>query len=290
MKLKIKIFACILLALSSLPLFSQNLGSIMYKTVIIDGEEVIRLLVVYEVTQYDQKGRETQVRNLKWGETLTEYDKKGRVVYSCKNNSSGKVEFWVEFGPDDNMIRRWGNVLGQDFEEWYEYDSKGHVIHLKQNNGYEERHEYDSKGNQVHYRNSSGKESWSEYDSKGHVLKKTFSDGSFESFEYDSKGNEIHYTDSNGNETWFEYDSKNRLVYTKYSPSGNEVWCEYDSKGNLIHEKWLYNNYEYWKTYDKKGREIYTKYSAGAEYWMEYEFYPNGKVKSKTTYFIMNEM
>ena len=81
------------------------------------------------------------------------------------------------------------------------------------------------------------------------------------------------------------YKKGNKTYYR--NNSGTEEWYEYDSKGNLTHEKWSFNDFEYWAEYDSKKNEIYRKYASGSQYWYEYEFYPDGKIKVKKEYLII---
>lgn len=92
-----------------------------------------------------------------------------------------------------------------------ELDEKGHVIHLKDSNGYEYWLKYDEKENVIYCINSDGAKSWDEYD---------------------EMGNKLHYKNSDGYEYWNEYD-KGRLIHHK-TLNGKEYWNEYDDQGRLI--------------------------------------------------------
>ena len=48
----------------------------------------------------------------------------------------------------------------------------------------------------------------------------------------------------------------------------------------------LLNNHEFWYEYDSKENVIHAKSSSdwGLEYWLEYTFHPNGKLKSQKRY------
>lgn len=66
--------------------------------------------------------------------SLSEYDRKGNWIYY---NNGG-------------------------LETWYDYDSKGNVIHWKKKDGDEGWYEYNSKGNLIHFKYSEGYEIWIE--------------------------------------------------------------------------------------------------------------------------------
>ena len=80
----------------------------------------------------------------------------------------------------------------------------------------------------------------------------------------DDKGNEIHYINSQGVETWNKYDSNGNQIYYKTS-KGSESWSEYDSYGNTIYYKTIFD-------------------SVCMENWIEYTYYPDGKIKTKAAF------
>ena len=49
-------------------------------------------------------------------------------------------------------------------EYWYEYDSKGNLIHEKWSSDYEKWYEYDINGKMIHFKDSDGVEGWYEYE------------------------------------------------------------------------------------------------------------------------------
>lgn len=149
----------------------------------------------------------------------------------------------------------------------------------------------------------------------GKVMKKTFIvDGKeyvkkvkyIDFTEYDQNGNETHYKFMNRFESWYEYDSNGNEIHIKIINEGKietDDWLEYDEKGNELHKK-TSNGYEIWSQYDEQGNEIYSRNSDGKEYhwsydnygnmlyadrdgdeyFYEYEFYPDGKVKIQREY------
>jgi len=127
------------------------------------------------------------------------------------------------------------------------------------------------------------------YNDKGDVL----SDGvSTYQYEYNSRGLITRKIEQSGSiefEYKYEYDGKDQLIKeaykSKYSSSVNEY--EYDSVGNLIRRKTSNGDvYEYVR--NNSGDVVYFKHMIGKEveleYWCEYTYYNNGKVKEKTTY------
>ncbi|MBP5437724.1 MAG: hypothetical protein J6Y30_07070 [Treponema sp.] len=120
------------------------------------------------------------------------------------------------------------------------------------------------------------------------MIYEKYSDGYEKSYKYDQKVNKI-YVRENGREYWYEYDSSGNMIYEKDS-DGYENRLEYDQKGNKIHVK--HDNHELcyerelWYEYDSKGNITHMKdtYADGREFWYEYTFYPDGKIKSKKGY------
>ena len=124
--------------------------------------------------------------------------------------------------------------------------------------------EYDENGSLLHQKNSEGAEEWHEYDKSGQERRAKYvsAEGEEELYEYDVNGHEIHIKHSDGNELFFDYDEKGNFVHMKHDDY--EVWFEYDERGNVTH-KW-----------NSDGEETF--------YRNEYEFYPNGAVKSCKSY------
>ncbi|MBO7136604.1 MAG: hypothetical protein J6V73_08280, partial [Spirochaetaceae bacterium] len=153
-----------------------------------------------------------------------------------------------------------------------EHDSNGKQIHFKRSDGFEKWTEYDSNGNKIHSKRSDGYEFWYEYDENGNMIH-------YHSKHYEDYLKKFFYTD-----TWYEYDENGNRTHELNSP-GSECWRKYDSKGNLIYYKQDYGyvkyEYEYEHQYNSQGNIIYTKINTGKELWYEYEYYPDGKIKTE---------
>jgi len=94
--------------------------------------------------------------------------------------------------------RKWAS----GYEECYEYDKEGNMIHYKNSYGFEKWYEYDEKGNKIHCKRSDGYGLWWEYDEKDNLI--YCKDSSGYEMRYDEKGNKIHFKNSDGFEEWYD--------------------------------------------------------------------------------------
>ena len=46
------------------------------------------------------------------------------------------------------------------YEQWYDYDKNGNMIHFKDSDGYEQWNDYDKNGNRIHWKDNKGFEHW----------------------------------------------------------------------------------------------------------------------------------
>ena len=56
-------------------------------------------------------------------------------------------------------------------EEWYEYNSKGELIHCKKSSGFEYWYEFDNNGRRIYSKDSDGVEEWNAYDQYGNPVR-----------------------------------------------------------------------------------------------------------------------
>ncbi len=162
------------------------------------------------------------------------------------------------FAQERRCIKKDGEDFWTELSfEYYDYDSKGNLIHSKSTSGYEKW--FDENGKEIHSKNSDGEEVWSDYDSEGRRLHYKKNDGYEEWTKYDEKGNIIYFKNTTGADysTEYEYDKNGNVIHSIRS-DGLERWNEYDTKGNLIHFKDNNDNENCFK-YDKSGRLIFTK-------------------------------
>ena len=192
-----------------------------------------------------------------------------------KFNKQFEVNAVKEYDTKGNMIHE---IILNDKEYWYEYNSNGKVIHGKWSEG-------DTKG-------SAPIEGWYEYDEHGNKIHEKWSDGLeyWNEYEYDAKGNSVHQKSKSGSEWWNEYDSAGNNIHTRAS-SGEEWWSEYDVKGKKTYEKWSDGSeknpdiIETWYERDADGNLIHETNTDGYEYWYGYDFWSNGKIKRCIEYF-----
>lgn len=251
----------ILIMLLCASLYSETLGDKVYKQVSLKGETFYKWLAYNAITEYDENGNEIHLKSV------------DKSLY----------EVWQNFDSNNNIIYKKSSLgyLGE-IEEFYEYNTKGLLISVKTTDGIQEKYEYDENNNLIHFYKINGKEEWYEYNSQGQKIRMKCSSGD-EEYEYDSKGNLIHkinyYINSNRifYETKNEYDNEGRLIHSFTTPD-YESWYEYDSHGNQIHYKSDFG--EQWFEYDENDHMTYYKFGDGIENWYDYEYYPNGRVKT----------
>lgn len=289
---------------------AQKLGRTVRKEITINGEKISKRMKYDTLKEYNPDGKLIHSYVPKEGEEWHEYDSNGNEIYFKRSNSDIYEEgtHWNKYDSSGNMIH---SKYSDGSEFWFEYDEKGNKIHSKcfsksYNNQYtessgffhgkekwEEWYEYDSNRNNVHSTDSLGGELWKEYDSNGNKIHSKRSDGYEFWYEYDENGNMIHYHSKHYEDylkkffytdTWYEYDENGNRTHELNSP-GSECWRKYDSKGNLIYYKQDYGyvkyECEYEHQYNSQGNIIYTKINTGEELWYEYEYYPDGKIKTE---------
>ena len=83
----------------------------------------------------------------------------------------------------------------------------------------------------------------------------------------------------------YQYDEGGRCIHAQ--TSGDETWREYNKDGKQTLYKSSYGSYKITE-YDSNGNEIYHGYypakGNSRREWTEYEYYPNGQLKSKKIY------
>ena len=224
--------------------FSQEIGEKASKEVVIDGQNVSKMMSVTEITMYDEKGNKIYEKDSSGEETWYEFDNKGKVIHM--KDSSGH-------------------------ELWYEYDKKGRIIHEKDSSGYEHyKYKYHSGGYTKY--TEDGMMIW-KYDKKGKLIDGGNGDNGL-SFEYNDKGDLIHMyhgsvcAPNREIDEWHEYvyDKKGNKIQEKISvdESYEDIQIKGDDlvfTGNRIEnhkESWNYYEYEYWKPGKIKKRIKYS--------------------------------
>lgn len=238
-------------------MLEKEFKNAVLKEVISDGQREKRLVQLYSVENFDSHGNTVYFRAADIEERTTkyEYNSNGDIIHSVSSYGS---------------------------ESWNTYNSEGKRVYSKEVNGFgtvEEWYEYTADGKLSQMTNASGRKIIYEYDANGRVIHETGDVKPEKFYEYDEKGNLIH-DKSKLMERWYEYDEENNLIHEKqnsYDSFGNvENSClisrEYDKNGNEIHFK-----FEYY------GNENLERHPT-EECWYEFEFYENGKVKTKYTY------
>ena len=199
------------------------------------------------------------------------------VIALCAFAENRQERIYKQVTENGRRVGRW-----LDFSELYEYDENGGRVHYKNAQGFETWSECDSFGNEIHTKSSDGEEVWYEYDDKNKVIHSKNKSGDESFWEYDSKCREIHYI-SDYLEAWYEYDDKGNCIH--FTTNGFESWYEYDAAGNKIHTKDSFGD-ESWVDFDSNGKTKSEKKKDGSLIFFvnEYEYFPNGKLKSLLVY------
>ena len=237
----------------------------VYKEIVIDGEKVNKWMEVDSITEYDQQEREVHKKE-KLCESYTEY--KDNYVYITSKYDFDDGEIHENF--ETRELNKRGDIIYQKSEKL-----PGHKVELEVWN------EYNARNLHIHrmfvYYQKNGKkdswETWFKYDENGNVI--SDSDGNY--FQYE-KNKLVHSKAADSCEKWFSYDENGQKKYEKnygYTRRGTkygteEYWYEYNNKNDIVHKKYKI---------DLDGIEISNFY-----YTYDYEYYPNGKLKKKTTY------
>lgn len=263
------------------------MGKKITKTFCLNGKELEREVEFMSLVKYDTNGRQIYAENCQGYKCTIEYEEKqsenGKIVIEKNSDSNGEVNIYTYFyDKNDRLVQfKDKNDVTLDFE----YNSDGKRTKVKNSEGYESIYEYDKNGNEIHKKHSGGKGTWYEIED-GYLCK--LEDNDAEEFwtEYDDKNRKIHTKHSGDGgdlETWIEYKDDGKVIFR--NQGGSETVSEYSPDGKLIHRT------------KSNGQETFCSYSKNLEYkkvvfptetvecFFVYEYYENGKMKSKTYYF-----
>ncbi len=217
-----------------------------------------------------------------------EYDEKGNEVFEAKQNDSGKlIEYNHEYDSKGNRIlSKSKDDSGNQHEIRYEYDGRGLLTKATDNRGYYTRFEYEDT-----------KDGYTERC----YIKRPGQNETFDSTKkFDKAGNVTSIIINNRTDTektFYEY--YNGLLFrTLYESNfyGTLHLHSYDEKGRLIKTAVEYGQTDKWDRFRSGGigQPIFYKYNErgdlcaqkGYAYinYTEYEYYSNGRIKSKTVY------
>lgn len=239
--------------------FAQDIeiGQQVYKTVVINGEEVKKWVVLNKFTRFNNEQRPVYEKGLNDMEVWWKYDDKGHIK-SEEHKNSGITNF--ECDDEGRIIHsRWDAPSGMKGlireESWNEYNLKENVLyvhsftrHTNDNGTISEFNVYDegsADGKLIHRKTDNG-EDWYKYDENGNIYQQISSS-------YGSTSVTSYKTDMKGNITYFK------------SPR-MERWNEYNSNGLCVYSKEIFNG------------------SWISEYIYEYTYWNNGKIKTCSMY------
>lgn len=238
-------------------------------------------------------------------------------------NKEVRTEYTYEFDSKVRLkSKTWKNEYGYTQKESYTYDNNGNLLTITDDNGNSETFEYDKRGFKISHTKTykyddyddygkfiqyeKEEKEWFEYDnygnlillrdsnnnetrynSRGQITSHKNKDGSSYSYEYDSDGNVISYMNTKGKTITYEYTKdENSDVIHCITSEGIEYSFAKDLEGREIY----YNskNETHYRSYDSYGNEVYHRYYSAKgnsrREWTEYEYYPNGQLKSKKIY------
>lgn len=283
-----------------------NFSSVWYKDTLENDSELKRILsnACIEhanvcVAQNDVLGADIYFNALK--EINSTYENsKIEDILDVSSNSNIKDSFYDKEKLGDKIYKEIHLSENSTISKWVvyssvdKYDIFGNVIYSKNDSGETVLYncEYDKKGNLVHCKSngSTAEEFWNEYDDNGKLIHKKYASGNESWYKYDSSGNQIYEKNDKGDEYFYEYVSDeywgDYLSHIKGS-DGSESYIEYNHtrEGYKKHVKSRVNNMnlDVWSEYDSSDCLIHTVFGLG-ELWYEYEFYPDGTIKTRRTY------
>ena len=199
----------------------------------------------------------------------TYYNDEGKVIYmKDKETEYGITNFYEEKNEyTENSCKTIKNHNGEIEECVIEY-------------------EYDENGKEIHSKNNKGEERITEDSSEGKTTKiigKEMDEDRLKNYsimiEYDEQGRKVHTKHSNGYEEWWEYYSDNKLKMY-HDNKGPETNSGDDKTGEKLNEDKNENR----KEFDSRGNLIYHLLSNGYETYNEYDYYPNGVIRTKIGY------
>ncbi|AGC77677.1 hypothetical protein LX97_02140 [Nonlabens dokdonensis] len=208
--------------------------------------------------------------------------------------SAGKL-----FLPDGKLVYNYGTryyyendrIVGNNYEDTFEYDAKGNIIKFKYKNGSTTTYGFNEKDLLVYEKNTYDEEKTHTYDSKDRIISTTVNkNGVFyqkREFAYKTDNGlliiDLQYTDENGSPGFKgSYVYKNGYLVKEIISSGTyEYAYEFDKKGNKI-------DFFAAGDPDAKHYTTYNRYYSdkNKNYKLEYGYYqPGGKGdKLKTAY------
>lgn len=295
MKKSILIFAFFIF---TFPLISQE-GRIYIEKPANNGQWVDKSETWYEYSKLSKKVHKNDYID---GEEWLEYDNNNNLIY----RKHGSIEEWYDYDDHNTLYYTKYKYSANDIRETrlqHTYNEKGQLIYTidpnlnKDFSNYEQWYEYDERGNLVHYKNSHS-EQFFEYDENNNKVSEKFYYW-VTTFKYDSRGNKI-YSNMDGREEWFAYDSHNNLIYSYEGEDEKWFEYEYDDNGNVTHKVSKYytmaygeTGYRYrkafncrdeWFEYDKYNNVIHYKDSTTFEKWYEYEYDSKGRIVHEICY------
>ncbi len=245
-------------------IMAQSIGDKVYKELTIDNQIVYKWCELYSIKEYNEQGKETRYTN-SMIDRINTYDYNGNKTYTKE------IIFWST--PDV-------------YETTYKYNNFGKVINEKSEkngqNNTEIFYEYDSKGNLIHTK-SDTQEEWNDYDDKNNIIhakiKSKIENSNLKKetdsyYEYNEKGKLIHFQKiaygKIEQDSIYIWDGEKTITYRKeiiFNDGKPAYYYEYkyevNEKGILSHE---IDNLPYYTGKDKDGNEMYIQKPVDIKY------------------------
>lgn len=191
-----------------------------------------------------------------------QYDRYGNLIFYTNKKSGLKIE---------NTIDSNGNIIERceyrddlpPYKEWFSYDEKNRLIHMKDVAGLEIWYEYDDNDNLIHSKYNSGFEDWYKYNENNQQIYYRNSEHSEYTTEYDAKQNPIHQIGCTDNVNWeiiwnYIYKDDGYEVSKLILPSNGKDYTIFDKNNRITYSKNMIGQ-EHFYTYDDIGNVIAAK-------------------------------
>ncbi len=209
-----------------------------------DGNTVT-LVTRYE---YDAEGRVTRVIHPDQTETITEYNRIGKVA--AEIDAEGRRTEYEYDARGNRVLTRYPDQT----TETRAYDKAGNVVSRTDRANRATTMVYDAANRLVETHYPDGTATYNEYDGAGRLKATIDERGHRTEYAYDRAGRRTLVRDHLGNETRYEYDVRGRRIAT-IDPRGKRTEYEYDNAGRLVETRY-HDGTHTRATYDGLGRKV----------------------------------
>lgn len=267
--------------------------------ILLVADKLIKYFNETEIFHYDINGNEIYYKTGNYIK-YTEYNEDNQPLEIKEKYNKDKYDYtYYEY--DGGLLKKIIHKMDpssdkEDFEISYEYDVRGNKLKEINSKDGTISYEYDEHNNLIKEIHSSKGTTLYFYDENGWKIKEVSPDDKITEYKHDEKGNLIEVKCSDGSSYTTEYDDKDRVIKRIFV--NDEFW------GNLVHtfefkdddpeiNTMIYSfgdNITGYKKKDKydeifeSGEIVNGKEKAIKRNYIKYEFWDNGKVKTKKIY------